>query len=510
MNYKFFSVFLFIIVAHVPLNASYKFSILEQGKGESINELKRKTPSYSDEKENQKNMTYPHKKIRLSKSKDKNFILSQEIFALKSLTMKINNLEKDIEEAYTNASKMELYTSYNAFKSLDYNEQTWANLVQEMKIERWPSQESWKETVGAHLFFPASRIHKYQEYSHTEHLIQRSDILHGCIFSATFRHSLGLFYTTHILWTINRFDSDIQMDMKNNKFNFYTQALEKTYRELEQLLDRPNVSYALGQASSLPASLLDNYENIKAIEFYKKGEDLKNQHKVLVAKMIVEEETADIIDNFLDLAKQGYFPAYLEAADYANNSKQKDRARIILEEATQKSYHIAWIELAHWYKKNKDLDNYQKCLNHALQANIPHAFIVQGFNLLNHNVHQFEIEKLKILPKETINLAADAFRKAGQLHDPLGFEYLAELKLYLSDIVTSPLEAKALKVEAYEAIKQGCALGWAKSFWKLPLFVSGEKYENVLRKYGPAPDDFIEALENFLKENTETKIPLSF
>ncbi|MBL0942524.1 MAG: hypothetical protein IBJ00_07375 [Alphaproteobacteria bacterium] len=105
-----------------------------------------------------------------------------------------------------------------------------------------------------------------------------------------------------------------------------------------------------------------------------------------------------------------------------------------------------------------------------------------------------------------IDQAAAAFLKAGQLHDPLGFECLAEIKLELSRLAATPDKAKVLRTEAYEAIKQGCALGWVQSFWKLNKFISGEEYETVLRKYGPAPDDFIEALEFFLEENTKTEL----
>src|SRR3546814_17305413 len=84
---------------------------------------------------------------------------------LSKLTKKVDSLTNAIKEAYVNASKMDLYESYNAFKALKYNEQTWAELGQQMNIERWPAQESWKDIVDGQLFCQASRINQYQEPS---------------------------------------------------------------------------------------------------------------------------------------------------------------------------------------------------------------------------------------------------------------------------------------------------------------------------------------------------------
>jgi hypothetical protein len=513
MNYKLFSALLTTTMVSLSLNAAYASSLTE-GEGRrtyfSSFDKKRKRATFKANeeneanKENQKNINRQTKKQYLPKPKDKSSSRRLKASPLSKLVENVNGLTRQIEEAYTNASKMDLYETYKAFKALDYNEQTWAKLGQQMKVERWPSQESWKETVGGQLFFPTSRIHQYQESNYTNHLLQRSDILHGCIFAATFRHSLGLFYTAHILWTINRFDDDLEADREHNKPNFYTRTMSQACQELEQLLDRSDVCYALGQAGSLPTSLTDNYVSMDHVSYYKKGKDLKNQCEFLVEKMMAEEETEGTIDDFLSLAHQGYLPAYLEAAKYANNTKQRERAKHILEEATQKGYSLAWIDLAYWYGKNKQLEEYQECLEKAAKADISYAFIEKGFSFLGNETQQIDREELKKIPAENIGQAAAAFLKAGQLHDPLGFECLAELKLELSKLATTQdeaeaLRAEALRAEAYEAIKQGCALGWVKSFWELDTVTSGEEYAKVLRKFSPASKDFIKDLEIFLK-----------
>jgi hypothetical protein len=510
MTHKLFSALLTTTMVSLSLNATYASSSMEEeGRRAYLSSTgkKRKGAALEADKENQININIPAKKQHLPKPKDKTSLRHLKASPLSKLVENVNGLTRQIEEAYMNASKMDLYETYKAFKALDYKEQTWAKLGQKMKVERWPSQESWKETVGGQLFFPTSRIHQYQESSYTKHLIQRSDILHGCIFAATFRHSLGLFYTTHILWTINRLDDDLKADIEHEKPNFYTRTMSQACQELEHLLDRPEVCYALGQECFLPTSLTRNYVSMKGMDYYKKGADLKNQCAVLTRKMIAEKYTELEVEDFLNLARQGYLPAYLEAAEYASNIKRRDRAKLILEEATQKGYSLAWIDLAYWYEKNKQLNEYQECLEQAAKAGVPYAFIEKGFSFLGNKTQQIDREELKKTSAENIGQAAAAFLKAGQLRDPLGFECLAELKLELSRLATTPDEAKALRADAYEAIKQGCKLGWKASFWDLAIVTSGEKHEKALIKYGPAPNDFIGALESFLKENTKTHLP---
>jgi len=395
MTHKLFSALLTTTMVSLSLNATYASSSMEEeGRRAYLSSTgkKRKGATLEADKENQQNINIPAKKQHLPNPKDKSSLRHLKASPLSKLNKKVEDLTRQIEEAYMNASKMDLYETYKAFKALDYKEQTWAKLGQQMKVERWPSQESWKETVDGQLFFPVSRIHQYQESSRTEHLLQRSDILHGCIFAATFRHSLGYFYTTHILWTINRFDDDLKADREHNKPNFYTRTMSQACQGLEHLLDRPDVCYALGQADSLPTSLMNNYLNMDAIDFYEKGRDLKNQCGFLVAKMMAEEETEGTIDDFLNLARQGYLPAYIEAAEYASNIKRRDRAKLILEEAIQKGYSLAWIDLAYWYEKNKQLDKYQECLEQAAKADVPRGLILQGFSFLERKFREL-IEK---------------------------------------------------------------------------------------------------------------------
>ncbi|MGN6670563.1 MAG: hypothetical protein ACTHJ4_03405 [Candidatus Nucleicultricaceae bacterium] len=344
------------------------------------------------------------------------------------LKEEIDTLKQDIEKSYAAASKVDLTQSYNFFKDLSYSEEVWQSLGQQMNVERWSSKDSWKESIGGQLFFPASRLHKWQESHYTEHLLQRSDVLHGCIFAASFKHSLGLFYTTHILWIINRFNDDSGSGV--NQSPVYRRMMQKACAQLKRHLDKPDVCYALGKGCSLPTSLTGKYMGeMTAFELHKNGGDSKNQFALLSLKASRNGYTGSPVEEFLDLAcQQNYLPAYLEAAHYARKAKQREREKSILEEAIRKGYALAWIDLAYWYQDHKQTEKHLASLNKAAQANIPQAFISLGLNLVGDGSFHLDIEKLENISSADLKKVSDYFRKAGELlHDPRGYKYLTDL-----------------------------------------------------------------------------------
>ncbi|AIL13798.1 hypothetical protein IM40_10410 (plasmid) [Candidatus Paracaedimonas acanthamoebae] len=468
---------------------------------------KRKTISSEADKENQQNMSNHYKKQKPSKFKKQSSKSRPKPSPLLKLKKEIESLTRSIEEAYSTASRLDLFQSYKAFRKLRYPEEVWHTLGQQIKAEQWPSQESWKEIIGGQLFFPASRLHDWQGSPYTEHLLQRSDILHGCIFAASFQHSLGLFYTTHILWMINRFDDDLKNDRELNKPNFYTRMMQKACCELEQCLDKPDVCYALGQGDILPTSLSDNYIKMNAIELYEKGSDLKNQCAALGLKASRRGYTGSPIEAFLALARQGYLPAYIEAAEHAQKAKQKEVEKLILEKAIEQDYPLAWIDLAYWYDKHGQKEESLMCLEKAAQAKVSYGFIGLGFKLAGDRLHRLDMEKLQKTSSLDLNQACDYFKKAGELHDPHGYEYLTNLKLALSRLSQDKEKALFLKAEALEAAKQGCALGWEMSYCSLATLLSDEKYIDALKVYGAPPSELPASVEAFLNKEIGSELP---
>lgn len=57
------------------------------------------------------------------------------------LKSEVNLLMQEMEAGYSNACKMSIKDSYRSFRELDYPEETWEALAQEMKAERWPTQD---------------------------------------------------------------------------------------------------------------------------------------------------------------------------------------------------------------------------------------------------------------------------------------------------------------------------------------------------------------------------------
>ena len=443
------------------------------------------------DKENQQNMSGHHKKKKLSTPKNNASKSPSKFSPLLKLEKEIRSLTIKIEKAYSKASRIDLDQSYKAFKKLNYPEEVWHTLGQQIKAEQWPPQESWKEIIGGHLFFPASQLHKWQESPYTEHLLQCSHIMYRCMFAASFGHSLGLFYTTNTLWMINRLDDDLTTDRELNKPNSYTRMMQKACFELEQCLDRPDVCYALGQGSLLSPSLSYDYIKIRSMELFEKGSDFKNKLAALSSK----------------LARQGYLPAYIEAAEHAKKTRHREVEKSILIEATQQGYPLAWIELASWYDDHKQEKESLKCLKKAAQAKVSYAFIKLGFKLVGNHFHRLDMEKLQKASPFELEKACNYFKKAGELHDPEGYEYLVDLKLALSSFSQDKEKALSLKTEALEAAKQGCALGWKMTYSKLARLLPEDEYLTALKVYGPTPHELPAAVEAFLNREIGSRLP---
>lgn len=422
-------------------------------------------------------------------------------------------LQGKIEEAYSQASKSGLFESYNTFKSLEYSETIWHALGQKLKAEKWPSQVSWKEVVGGHLFFPSTHIHRYQESVHTEHFLRRIDTIYGCMMASAFRHPLALFYATHILWLSNKHDDELfDEETGDPKPSCYTRLMARACEDLKERLDHPDICYALGKNYWISYSLIGRYIEVDNIEFHKEGKDFKNKFEVLSLSRNRKGYKEPTIDNFLNLAHQGYVPAYIEAAEYAKVKKERDREKEILEEAVQKGYPLAWLGLASWYAAHNQEDHSQECLQKAEQAGIIAATLHKGLQLVGDLTGFISLDKevKKRLKAPSWRKAAEHFSKAGEAHDPKGWENLSYLYLRLYQISKKEKNKAIFKEALFEAASNGCRLGWPACYGIFGFQpFTDEDYQAVVDERGPAPHTLCAGIEAFLQKEIGAALPKS-
>jgi len=369
-------------------------------------------------------------------------------------------------------------------------------MANELKAFRWPPQQTSRERVGGQLFFPDSRIHKWLETHRTEHLIHRLDIIWGNVFAYKFKHSLAGFYVL----------KSLQEKYDTPKSSFYSNLHTSIFQDLKQILDHPDVCYALGREYGIYPYFARDYIPESDMKLHKRGKDLKNQFETLDLKSLYVKYNScrPTEKEFLELASQGYGPAYLKAADMAEERGDLEESERILRKALSAGHTDALLHLASLYEERNQQDKAQEFLTQAGNENIAYSYLFQGIKLVGridiNNSHE-EKEKLKKMPAETIKQAADYFIKSGKARDPKGFRYLGCLNLKLSEFAKTKKERDYLKSQALRAFLDGCTIGGICCLVDMHKMLSGKQFSEIIQEYKLEPyQDFLGYMEQFLSE----------
>ncbi|MBL0942297.1 MAG: hypothetical protein IBJ00_06215 [Alphaproteobacteria bacterium] len=422
-------------------------------------------------------------------------IFHEEDQQLLSLREGILSLKETIEKSYLYASFLYLEKAYHDFEKLDYLPLHWERIADELKAFKWPAQKTAKERVGGQLFFPASHIHKWLETHRTEHLIHRLDIIWSNVFAYKFKHSLAGFYVLKSLQE--------NYSMIGPQYSpFYTNLYSSIFEDLKQTLDHPDVCYALGREYSIYPYFVRNYISENDIKLHKRGKDLKNKFEILVLKSLYVKYSScrPTEEEFLELASQGYAPAYIRAASMAEERSDLEKAAELLNKALQTGHEEASLSLVRVYKKQ----HYEDKAQEASKANIASSYLSKGVKLVGPvelNYSFLKTEKLKKIPLKIIKQAENYFIKAGKARDPKGFRYLGALNLKLSEIAKTEEEKISLKSRALLAFRDGCRIGDICCLAEMRRLTSKKHFAEIIKASKLEPyEDFLGYMEQFLSE----------
>jgi hypothetical protein len=401
---------------------------------------------------------------------------------------KISNILKEIEDSHKAADWVEIYNSFISFHSLNYSELEWKALAQNLKAYRWPSQKTWKDTVGGHLFFPSETIEWEQNIFESFHL-RRIDMLWSFAVGAKFNNSLSKYYLVRVLDRIRSDYTDAPLPL------FFKKLYTEAFLDLKKSVDNPDACYVIGSNYMCYPYLSTTYVdekkdkdlcNIKkAIKWHKKGADLKNKFQVLEIKAAATATySSPTEEEYLSLASKGYIPAYVNALSLEDSSQRRKEIR---KEAVKKGYKYFLPDITSPYKGRKKLENAREAYLKAGRNNISHAYIMLGSTYVDDIFFQFKIDRLdlKKLPSQNINKAIDAFTLAGNLKNPEGWEYLSTLyqELYEQKIITQEEYRKKILYSLEEGVKLGSAYCYHKSYHYLPQ----KAFDFFIKNYGYPP-----------------------
>ena len=126
------------------------------------------------------------------------------------------------------------------FDQMTFAETEWQRMAQTNEALQWPEQDSWKQTVGAHLFFPHD-LNVYLDNPLIGVDIERIDMIWSLAAANKYRHPLAGYLLATTLQKLWRSYSDADFP------KYYTDLERQSVPLLEQAVDRPDLREVLSK-----------------------------------------------------------------------------------------------------------------------------------------------------------------------------------------------------------------------------------------------------------------------
>lgn len=411
------------------------------------------------------------------------------------LSARIIRLQEELKTAHKEVDVKGIIKTYNDFTSLNFPAEAWKSYRATHAIYQWPRQDD-KQAVGGDLFFP-KWTYEWADSFAQANFLKRKDMLQAFAIGAKCHHPVSQYYFVDTLQDIRSGFLDIAMP--ESFYQLYQQAFE----DLQQCTGHPAACYILGWNYWHSPYLLNDFDNKKALDLHIKGRDLRNQFQALEIQNTYGDNPVfgfkkATVKDYMEVARQGYGPAYLKSVELEEDFDAKIR---ILTAAVEGGYPTAHIEMGYLYSMKKDTAAKYKCYEAAAQAGISEGYIALGKTYVG-DVMSTSRGKIEALSTEQIERAEHFFMFAGKAQNPEGWDHLAQL--YIELLNYGPVEDKESNVrKLYEALEKGIALGSARAY-HTAAYSFPKELPHLIRTYGLPPQDLRTRLmfEEFLKNKS--------
>lgn len=380
----------------------------------------------------------------------------------------IDDIHALITTAYSKAEWKDLKSAYDIFAKLSLSEETWGSYAEQHKIDyRWPSQTTWKEQVGAHLFFHPQTLDWF-DCPYRNHLLKRFDIIWGFAINAKLKDPRGKYLLCNTLQKIRRHRKYAEVPILTEFFEGY---FGNAIQELKSYEDDPDACYLLGCGITEDFfTCISRYdETLSAHDLFRRHPDhLRNKYHALTSAS--QEST---MEDFLMLAQRGYSRAYSDVIEFLDNIEDTILKENILKEIFEKE-HDPTLLLDRGYLLYDEPEDNDKAKE--LQASIFRQ-VTEKYRIATGYI---ELGILRIEANHFTKETADLFRKAGETHDPRGWEYL--IKFWEEKYKIS--KAKADKDNLSASIKEGMRVGLPYAYSQAQHYFSPEFFLELIRMYG--------------------------
>lgn len=392
----------------------------------------------------------------------------------------MKSLLQKLEAAHKEVDVKEILKAYENFASLEFSAEVWKAYRLRQGIYQWPRQDD-KQAVGSKLFLP-KWTYEWADSFEQKDLLKRKDMVQAFAIGAKLNDPVSLYYFVDTFQAIRK-EFSFKDILPELLYQFYQQA----FKDLEQCTDHPDACYILGwNAWNYP--YLRKFKPEESFNLHVKGGDLRNRFKALEirechggkGKSRLEKAT---FEDYLEVAREGYGPAYLRAAELVTDPETKVS---ILKEAIKKGYAPAFIKLGRLYNTKKDIEEKRKYYEAGAQAGISEGYVVLGRTYVG-DVTSITQEEAEALSEEQIEKAEHFFRLAGEAQDPSGWDHLAQL---YSVLLPNEQIAKEKRLSycrnMYDALIKGISLGSAEAYRTAAVYFS-ESLPGLIEVYGYSP-----------------------
>lgn len=416
---------------------------------------------------------------------------SQTSLASTALGIEIESVSQLVQKGLQEGDAQKIVEAHHRFTSLEFEPQNWERIGQQLKICKWSSQESWRDSVGGHLFFP-TEVFAWELTDIERYHLWRRDTIMSLAFGARYKNPICMYYLAKVLDTVHTKSTDAPLAA------FIGDLYETALSILKLHEGNVDACYVMGRSYSDGSGVLLSKFNPKlALLWHEKGsQNLKNRYGILHVKSIYKAVfTPPSADDFLKCAREGFPIAYFDAASLQVTFEKKVP---ILDEAISQRFVPAFVELGLLHEGRsrrtnnaEDLTMARNLYKRAGESGLVAGFVQWGKTFTDNITFDSSIglrKNVQSLSSEQKTQVEIAFQKALIGHHPEGCDYLGEFVYILHQNESDAENKRRLANVLYHALEEGIKLGSVLAYEKVKRYYK-DQLQALIDKYGPAPQE---------------------
>ena len=213
----------------------------------------------------------------------------------------IADIVSQLKSAHETCDFRSIVNASLQFDKMTFTETEWRRVAQSNEALQWPEQDSWKQRVGAHLFFPHD-LNVYLDNPLIGVGIERIDMIWSLAAANKYHHPLAGYLLATTLQKLWRNYSDAAFP------KYYTDLERQSVPLLEQAFDRSELQEVLSKYPLNRASRKFPY-GISEMIVLPKALDLSDEAEKFARKQQYERAVA----KYVEAGDKGLYLCYVEA-----------------------------------------------------------------------------------------------------------------------------------------------------------------------------------------------------